>query len=36
MMLIELARRHPALRWPLLAMSAALLAAGLFLLARGA
>jgi hypothetical protein len=36
MMLIELARRHPALRWPLLSASAALLMAGLFLLARGA
>ena len=36
MMLIALVRRHPGLRWPLLSTSAALLMAGLFLLARGA
>ena len=36
MMLIELVRRRPALIWPLLPLSTALLIAGLFLLAWGA
>ena len=35
MMLMELVRRRPGLRWPLLSASTALLMAGLFLLARG-
>jgi hypothetical protein len=35
-MLIPLVRRHPALLWPLLALSALLLIGGLFLLAQGA
>ena len=36
MMLMDLVRRHPGLRWPLLSASTALLMAGVFLLARGA
>ena len=35
-MLMTITRRWPALKWPLLALSAAALAGGLFLLARGA